>query len=55
MSRLLWTYEIRALPDEPIDLNEYEGNSGRAPVPFRIQITPRHNKVRDVLDSEREN
>ena len=34
ISRLLWAYDIRSLPDEPISLEEYNGEHGRAPLPY---------------------
>jgi hypothetical protein len=40
---------MQQLPDEPIDLKEYDGLSGRSPVPFRITMTPRHENVAHVL------
>lgn len=54
ISRILWTYNIYSLPEEPIDLNEYEGLSGRFPVPFRVRLEPRHDRVREVLEAEDE-
>ena len=40
---------MQQLPEEPIDLKEYDGLSGRSPVPFRIKMTPRHERVAEVL------
>ena len=54
ISRLLWAYDIRALPDEPISLEEYEGESGRTPLPYRITLTPRHDRVQTLLEAEQE-
>jgi hypothetical protein len=54
ISRLLWAYEIRSLPDEPISLEEYEGESGRTPLPYRITLTPRHDRVQTLLEAEKE-
>ncbi|KAF5366564.1 hypothetical protein D9758_008987 [Tetrapyrgos nigripes] len=47
--RMLWAFRMEEIPDEPIDLKEYDGLSGRSPVPFRIQMIPRHAKVAQVL------
>jgi len=49
ISRMLWAFEMKELPEEPIDLKEYDGLSGRSPVPFRITFEPRHTKVEEVL------
>ncbi|KAJ7034656.1 cytochrome P450 [Mycena alexandri] len=49
VSRILWTFNVRALPSEPISLEEYEGKSGRTPVPFRVQLQPRHENVHAIL------
>jgi len=49
ISRMLWAFDMAELPGEPIDLKEYDGLFGRSPVPFKIMITPRHAKVREVL------
>jgi hypothetical protein len=54
ISRLLWAFDIRPLPDEPISLEEYEGESGRTPLPYRITLTPRHNRVQTLLEAEQE-
>ncbi|KAI0767331.1 hypothetical protein C8Q74DRAFT_1370137 [Fomes fomentarius] len=49
VSHLLWAFKIEELPDEPIDLKEYDGLSGRSPVPNRIQLTPRDEHVEAML------
>ena len=49
VSRFLWCFEIRPLPDEPICLDEWEGESGRTPMPFRIRLEPRHENVASIL------
>jgi len=53
ISRLLWSFTFHALPDEPISLEEYEGASGRTPVPFRIGIVPRFEGLEKSLRGER--
>lgn len=50
ISRMLWAFTMEQIADEPIDLKEYDGLSGRSPVPFRIKMTPRDNKVAQVLE-----
>ncbi|KAH9959782.1 cytochrome P450 [Russula dissimulans] len=54
ISRLLWAFDIRCPPDEPISLEEYEGESGRTPLPYRVTLTPRHERVQTLLDAEEE-
>ncbi|KAI9878768.1 MAG: hypothetical protein M1830_010570 [Pleopsidium flavum] len=49
ISRMLWAFDMGELPAEPIDLKEYDGRSGRSPVPFRITLTPRDANVEKVL------
>ncbi|KAF9445653.1 cytochrome P450 [Macrolepiota fuliginosa MF-IS2] len=49
ISRMLWAFTMEEVPGEPIDLKEYDGLSGRSPVPFRIKMIPRHEKVIEVL------
>lgn len=49
ISRLLWSFTVHELPNEPISLEEYEGTSGRTPVPFRVNLVPRHERVHSVL------
>ena len=49
VSRMLWAFNMEAAPDHPIDLKEYDGLSGRSPVPFKIYLKPRHDKVMPVL------
>jgi hypothetical protein len=49
VSRMLWAFEMEALPEEPIDLKEYDGLSGRSPTPFRIKMIPRDHHVAAAL------
>ncbi|KAJ7672832.1 cytochrome P450 [Mycena rosella] len=49
ISRILWAFNVRALPSAPISLEEYEGTSGRTPMPFRVEFEPRHENVDGVL------
>lgn len=49
ISRMLWAFNMYEIPGEPIDLSEYDGLSGRSPVPFRIRLEPRHPNVGKVL------
>ncbi|KAJ7186808.1 cytochrome P450 [Mycena filopes] len=49
VSRILWSFNVRALPSNPISLEEYEGKSGRTPVPFKVQLEPRHENVHGIL------
>ncbi|KAF8996231.1 cytochrome P450 [Cyathus striatus] len=49
ISRLLWSFDFRALPDQPISLQEYEGYSGHSPLPFKVRLVPRHEGVDTVL------
>ncbi|KAH7107214.1 cytochrome P450 [Auriculariales sp. MPI-PUGE-AT-0066] len=49
ISRMLWCFSMEAIPGQPIDLNEYDGQSGRSPVPFKIRCIPRHENVAAVL------
>ncbi|OJJ06278.1 hypothetical protein ASPVEDRAFT_55955 [Aspergillus versicolor CBS 583.65] len=52
ISRVLWAFDMREIPGEPIDLKEYEGLSGRSPKPFRIQLVPRHEGVVRVVGGD---
>jgi hypothetical protein len=47
---MLWAFKMEQVPGEPIDLKEYDGLSGRSPVPFRIKMIPRDSKVAEVLE-----
>lgn len=49
ISRMLWVFNMSEMPEEPIDLTEYDGLSGRSPVPFRVRFTPRHENVAKIL------
>ncbi|KAG6865531.1 hypothetical protein C0991_001724 [Blastosporella zonata] len=53
-SRLLWAFKFSSLPDEPISLEEYEGLSGRMPMPFRLKLTPRVENLDGFLKSTEE-
>ena len=54
ISRLLWAFQISELPSEPISLEEYEGTSGRTPMPYRVGLYPRHERVHATLEAEHE-
>ncbi|KAF8073465.1 cytochrome P450 [Lyophyllum atratum] len=54
ISRLLWAFSFRSLPDEPISLEEYEGLSGRTPLPFRLKLTPRIDNLDEFLQTKEE-
>jgi hypothetical protein len=54
ISRLLWVYDIRSLPGEPISLEGYDGESSRKPQPYCITLTPRHDQVQVLLEAEEE-
>ncbi|KAH9481031.1 Cytochrome P450 monooxygenase virE [Psilocybe cubensis] len=54
ISRLLWAFDFQALPDEPISLEEYEGLSGRTPIPFRVRLVPRCEQVGKIVRSVEE-
>lgn len=51
IARLLWSFRVEAVPGEPINLEEYEGESGRTPLPYRVQLLPRHDGVAELLES----
>jgi hypothetical protein len=46
---MIWAFNMEAVPEHPIDLEEYDGLSGRSPVPFQIYLKPRHDNVERVL------
>jgi cytochrome P450 len=50
ISRILWTFTVHSLPLEPISLEEYEGMSGRTPLPFKVRFVPRHAQAAAVID-----
>jgi hypothetical protein len=54
ISRLFWAFDIRSLPSEPISLEGYDGESSRKPQPYRITLTPRHDRVQALLEAEEE-
>jgi len=54
ISRLLWFYDIHPPPGEPISLEEYDGDSGRMPLPYRVALIPRHDRAQTLLETEKE-
>ena len=54
VSRLLWAFKIHNAPGVPISLDEYEGKSGRTPLPYKIKLEPRHPNVHSILESRGE-
>ncbi|ROV90952.1 hypothetical protein VPNG_10082 [Cytospora leucostoma] len=51
VSRMLWAFNMEAAPGHSVDLKEYDGLSGRSPVPFHIYLKPRHENVAKVLEA----
>nr|VWP01747.1 Uncharacterized protein [Ganoderma boninense] len=51
LAHMLWAFKISPIPGVPIDLKEYDGVSGRSPVPFVVRLTPRDASVAEVLNS----
>lgn len=54
ISRLLWSFTIRETPGEPISLKEYNGLFGRTPLPYRVELTPRHENLSSIVAGEKE-
>ncbi|KAJ7323006.1 cytochrome P450 [Mycena albidolilacea] len=52
ISSLLWAYNFEVVPEEPICLDEYEGSSGRTPLPFRMKLTLRHDAAEKLLEDD---
>ncbi|KAF2450909.1 cytochrome P450 [Karstenula rhodostoma CBS 690.94] len=52
ISRMLWAFDMVQIPEKPIDLKEYDGMSGRSPVPFDVRLEPRFEGVGEVLERE---
>ena len=50
LAHMLWAFKIEPILGAPIDLKEYDGASGRSPVPFVVRLTPRDANVAEVLD-----
>ncbi|KAK7036781.1 hypothetical protein VNI00_011447 [Paramarasmius palmivorus] len=50
ITRMLWAFHMSEIPEEPIDLKEYDGLSGRSPMPYRIKVQARHEGVAEVLN-----
>lgn len=50
ISRMLWAYDMTEVEGAPIDLREYDGKSGRSPLPFVINIKPRSAEVVKILE-----
>ncbi|KAF7292084.1 Cytochrome P450 [Mycena indigotica] len=44
-------YNFAQVPGAPISLAEYEGSSGRTPLPFEIQLQLRHTKAREIIEN----
>ncbi|KAF8638157.1 hypothetical protein AX17_002400 [Amanita inopinata Kibby_2008] len=49
ISRMLWAFKMEQVPEAQIDLKEYDGLSGRSPVPFKVRLVPRHENVAKIL------
>lgn len=54
ISRMLWAFDMQQIDGKPIDLNEYDGESGRSPMPFEIRLRPRFEGARKILEEELE-
>jgi cytochrome P450 len=49
VTKVLWAFDLAEVPGQPVDLNEYDGASGRSPVPFEIVLKPRFRGVGEVM------
>lgn len=45
---------MHELPGDPICLDEYEGRSGRTPLPFNLRLVPRHDDVIKLAEQSSE-
>ncbi|KAJ7473127.1 cytochrome P450 [Mycena galericulata] len=52
VSGLLWAYAFDSVADEPICMDEYEGSSGRTPLPFQMRMIPRHEQAKQLLQAD---
>ncbi|KAL5410099.1 hypothetical protein PMIN04_010757 [Paraphaeosphaeria minitans] len=52
ISRMLWAFDMQQIPDKPIDLNEYDGESGTRPRSFEVRLRPRFEGARKVVEEE---
>jgi len=50
ISRMLWAFEMTEVPGQEIDLKEYDGKSGRSPMPFHINILPRDANIKKIVE-----
>ena len=50
VSQMLWAFNMHEIPGKRIDLKEYDGLSGRRPVPFEIMLEPRDEHVAELLE-----
>jgi len=48
---LLWAFEFSEVPGQPIELDKYDGLSGRSPIPFKVCLRPRDGSVEKVLEA----
>ncbi|KAI5859431.1 cytochrome P450 [Durotheca rogersii] len=49
ISRMLWSFHMETAPGHAVDLKQYDGLSGRSPVPFKIRLRPRDGNVAKIL------
>ena len=45
---------MHEVPGQPICLDEYEGLSGRTPLPYDVQLIPRHDNVIPIAEHSSE-
>jgi hypothetical protein len=50
---MLWAFDLAEVPGQPIDLNEYDGASGRSPVPFEVVLRIRSEENLEVIENSR--
>ncbi|KAI0570369.1 cytochrome P450 [Pyrenophora tritici-repentis] len=49
ISKMLWAFTMAEVPNKPINLKEYDGASGRSPIPFEMVLQPRFRGVEKVM------
>jgi hypothetical protein len=54
ISRILWAFNMAQIPGKPVDLKEYDGLSGRNPVPFEIKLKERVEGDGKIIQAQME-
>jgi len=51
-AKLIWAFDLRELPDKPLDVNGYTSSILVSPLPFQVDVKPRSEAHMETIKRE---